>query len=43
LRFSKQRDGAFQVDRVPQRDGGDHQVETAGAMLLILWSAPLLA
>ena len=34
--FPKQSDGAFQVDRVPQRDRGDHQVETAGAILLIL-------
>ena len=36
LRLPKQRDGAFQVDRVPQRDRGDHKVETAGAILLIL-------
>ena len=36
LGFPKQSDGAFQVERVPQRDGGDHQVKTAGAILLIL-------
>ena len=36
LGFPKQSDGAFQVKRVPQRDGGDHQVKTAGAILLIL-------
>jgi hypothetical protein len=35
LGFPKQSDGAFQVKRVPQRDGGDHQVKTAGAILLI--------
>ena len=36
LGFPKQSEGAFQIDRVPQCDGGDHQVETAGAILLIL-------
>jgi hypothetical protein len=36
LGFPKQSDAAFQIDRVPQRDGGDHYVETAGAILLIL-------
>jgi hypothetical protein len=35
LGFPKQSDGAFQVKRVPQRDGGDHQVKTAGAILLV--------
>jgi hypothetical protein len=27
LGFPKQSDGAFQAERVPQRDGGDHQVK----------------
>ncbi len=36
LGFPKQSEGAFQIDRVPQCDGGDHQVETAGTILLIL-------
>jgi hypothetical protein len=36
LRFPKQRDGAFQIDRVPQRGGSDNQVETACAILSIL-------
>jgi hypothetical protein len=27
------------VDRIPERDGGDHQIQTAGAMPLILIGA----
>jgi hypothetical protein len=29
LGFPKQSDGTFQVEGVPQRDGGDHQVKTS--------------
>src|SRR5208282_6656318 len=29
-------DGALQVDRVPEHDGGDHEVQPTGAMALVL-------
>ncbi len=28
--------GSFEVHRIPERDGGDHQIQTAGAIPLIL-------
>lgn len=31
--------GPFQVDRVPQHDGGRHQVEAAGPVALLLETA----
>ncbi len=34
--FSQGGDSAFQVDRVPEDDGGDDQIEPAGAVALIL-------
>ena len=36
LGFPKQSDGALQVNRVPHGDGGDHKVQTARAIQLIL-------
>ncbi len=40
LGFPKQIDGALQIDRVPQRDGGNHQIETAGAILGLYAGTP---
>jgi hypothetical protein len=31
--------GSFEVHRIPERDGGDHQIQTAGAIPLILIGA----
>ena len=39
-RFAHRLGGAFQVHRVPQHDGGRHQVETAGPVALLL-EAPI--
>ena len=40
LSFAPQRvDGSFQVDRIPQRDSGGDQRESAGAVLLLLETA----
>lgn len=35
LGFLQQRHGAFQIDRVPQGDGGDQEIQAAGAMMLV--------
>ena len=32
-------DGALEISRVPQDDGGDEQVEAGGAVLLVLVGA----
>ena len=38
--FGSQRvDGFFEIDSVPQNDGGDHQVEAPGAVALIFVGA----
>ena len=31
--------GSFEVHRIPERDGGDHQIQTAGTISLILIGA----